>query len=54
MPAKQTKKQQQMQSYLITIVKIARCVCIKCSKLKISKEKYKHLITYEAEICTVG
>ena len=27
--------------YLNTIIKILRCVCIKCSKLLISKEKYK-------------
>ena len=27
--------------YLATITKIARCVCFKCSKLKISKTKYK-------------
>ena len=27
--------------YLTTITKIARCVCFKCSKLKISKSKYK-------------
>ena len=31
--------------YLTTIIKIARCVCIKCSKLLISKEKYKHLLS---------
>ena len=30
--------------YLNTIVKILRCICIKCSKLLISKEKYKHLL----------
>ena len=35
--------------YLITIVKIARCVCIKCSKLKISKEKYKHLLNMSSQ-----
>jgi len=28
--------------YLNTVIKIARCTCIKCSKLLISKEKYKH------------
>ena len=30
--------------YLTTIIKIARCICIKCSKLLISKQKYKHLL----------
>jgi len=30
--------------YLNTIVKILRCICIKCSKLLISKEKYKHFL----------
>ena len=30
--------------YLNTVMKILRCVCIKCSKLLISKEKYKHLL----------
>ena len=28
--------------YLSTILKILRCVCFKCSKLLISKQKYKH------------
>ena len=27
--------------YLTTVTKIARCICFKCSKLKISKNKYK-------------
>ena len=27
--------------YLTTVTKIARCICFKCSKLKISKTKYK-------------
>ena len=35
--------------YLTTIIKIARCVCVKCSKLKISKEKYKHMLKMSAE-----
>ena len=30
--------------YLNTIVKILRCVCIKCSKLLINKEKNKNLL----------
>ena len=30
--------------YINTIIKIIRCVCIKCSKLLISKEKYKHAL----------
>ena len=30
--------------YLNNIIKILRCICFKCSKLKISKEKYKHLL----------
>jgi len=28
--------------YLTTIMKIMRCICFKCSKLKISKEAHKH------------
>ena len=30
--------------YLTTILKVLRCVCFKCSKLKISKEKYKQAL----------
>ena len=30
--------------YLATIIKILRCVCVKCSKLLISKEKYKNIL----------
>ena len=30
--------------YLTTIMKILRCVCIKCSKLLIDKEKYSHFL----------
>tara|TARA_Y100001958_G_scaffold27577_3_gene17537 strand:+ start:41106 stop:45644 length:4539 start_codon:yes stop_codon:yes gene_type:complete len=30
--------------YLTTIIKILRCICIKCSKLLLSKEKFKHLL----------
>jgi DNA-directed RNA polymerase II subunit RPB1 len=30
--------------YLNTVIKILRCICIKCSKLLISKEKHKELI----------
>jgi DNA-directed RNA polymerase II subunit RPB1 len=33
--------------YLNTIIKILRCVCFKCSKLLISKEKYKHFLKYD-------
>jgi len=35
--------------YLNTIVKIARCICVKCSKLLVSKQKYKHLLKLSAE-----
>ena len=35
--------------YLNTILKIARCVCFKCSKLLISKEKYKQALDKEGE-----
>ena len=35
--------------YLSTIVKILRCVCVKCSKILISKEKYKHALEMSAE-----
>ena len=34
--------------YLNTILKILRCICIKCSKLLISKEKYRHFITMDS------
>jgi len=34
--------------YLNTILKILRCVCIKCSKLLISKEKYKHILKMDS------
>ena len=30
--------------YLNTIIKILKCVCVKCSKLLISKEHYKHAL----------
>merc|ERR1712166_391875 len=30
--------------YLNTIVKILRCICIKCSKILISKTKHKHIL----------
>ena len=30
--------------YLNTILKILRCVCIKCSKILLSKVKYKHFL----------
>ena len=35
--------------YLNTVIKIARCTCIKCSKLLISKEKYKHILEMQSE-----
>ena len=35
--------------YLNTIMKILRCVCIKCSKLKISKENYKQALKMTGE-----
>ena len=30
--------------YLKDVIKVARCICVKCSKLLISKNKYKHLL----------
>ena len=36
-----------IQYFNTTIIKILRCICIKCSKLKICKEKYKHLLKYD-------
>jgi DNA-directed RNA polymerase II subunit RPB1 len=35
--------------YLTTILKILRCVCIKCSKLKISKENYKQALKLKSD-----
>ena len=35
--------------YLNTVLKILRCICFKCSKLLISKEKYKYLLSYSGE-----
>ena len=35
--------------YFGTIMKILRCICFKCSKLLISKEKYKHVLEMSAE-----
>ena len=35
--------------YLSTIIKIIRCVCVKCSKLLIDKDKYKHATDMSAE-----
>lgn len=35
--------------YLNTVIKIIRCTCIKCSKLLISKEKYKHALDMSPE-----
>jgi len=34
--------------YLNTIVKVCRCICIKCSKLLIDKKKYSHALTMKA------
>ena len=35
--------------YLTTIIKILKAVCIKCSKLKISKENYKQTLKMNSE-----
>ncbi len=35
--------------YLSTILKCLRCVCFKCSKLKISKEKYKQALKLQGD-----
>ncbi len=35
--------------YLPTILKILRCVCVKCSKLLINKETHKHLLKMDSE-----
>lgn len=35
--------------YFGTIMKILRCICFKCSKLLISKEKYKHVLNMPAD-----
>ena len=35
--------------YLTTILKCMRCVCFKCSKLKISKEKYKQALKLQGD-----
>ncbi len=35
--------------YLSTIIKIARCTCVKCSKLLISKDRYKHALDMPSE-----
>ena len=34
--------------YLSTIQKILHCICFKCSKLLINKDKYKHLLKYDS------
>ena len=36
--------------YLSTIMKISRCICIKCSKLLIDKEKYNYLLELNADV----
>jgi len=35
--------------YLTTVIKITKCICIKCSKLLISKNKYKHALEMSSE-----
>ena len=35
--------------YLTTIQKVLRCVCVKCSKLKVSKEKYKQALKLQGD-----
>ena len=35
--------------YLTTILKCMRCICFKCSKLKISKEKYKQALKLQGD-----
>ena len=35
--------------YLSTLMKILRCVCVKCSKLLINKEKYSYLLKYNSD-----
>ena len=34
--------------YLNTIIKILRCICIKCSKILINKEKYKYFLNMDS------
>ena len=33
--------------YIQSIIKILRCICIKCGKLKISKTKHKHVLEFD-------
>ena len=35
--------------YLNTTINILKCICFKCSKLKISKEKYKHILNWSPD-----
>jgi len=35
--------------YLNTVMKLLRCVCFKCSKLLLNKEKYKHVLDMSPE-----
>ena len=35
--------------YLNTVLKIIKCICIKCSKLLLSKSKYKHVLEMSSE-----
>jgi DNA-directed RNA polymerase II subunit RPB1 len=36
--------------FLNVVYKVLRCVCIKCSKLLIDKNKYRHLLNHRAEV----
>jgi DNA-directed RNA polymerase II subunit RPB1 len=35
--------------YITTVIKILKCTCVKCSKLLISKEKYKHAMKLSSD-----
>ena len=35
--------------YLTTTIKVLRCICFKCSKLRISKEKFKYLLEEDSK-----
>ena len=35
--------------YLNIVINVLRCICFKCSKLKLSKEKHKHILNWTAE-----
>ena len=36
--------------YLTTVLKVIRCVCVKCSKLLIDKNKYKHALDMKSDL----